>query len=90
MAAPFQSLSIGWRYFVAHLASSVYYGTRKSYLYAVRSLQIDLGYGDPLVATPRLDIIRARSARHPSCPIAEEPILPPRFAVTDSHVLEPR
>ena len=75
---------------MAHLASSVYYGTRKSYLYAVRSLQIDLGYGDPLVATPRLDIIRARSARHPSCPIAEEPILPPRFAVTDSHVLEPR
>ena len=38
---------------VVHLAS-VSYGTIKSYLCAVRSLQIDLGYGDPLVATPCL------------------------------------
>ena len=40
---------------MAHLASSVSFGTIKSYLCAVRSLQIDFGYGDPLVATPRLE-----------------------------------
>ena len=46
--------------FAAHLASSVSYRTVKNYLSVVRSLQIDLCHGDPLVATPHLEYMLQR------------------------------
>ena len=70
--------------FVAHLASSVSYGTIKSYLCAVRSLQIDLGYGDPLVATPRLEHVLRGIRRALSL---KSPIRPPRLPVTQNLML---
>ena len=69
---------------MAHLASSVSYGTIKSYLCAVRSLQIDLGYGDPLVATPRLEHVLRGIRRALSL---KSPIRPPRLPVTQNLML---
>ena len=65
--------------FVGHLASSVSYRTVKSYLCAVRSLHIDLGHGDPLVATPRLEHVlrglrRAQSLKRPVRP-TQQPVI---------------
>ena len=69
---------------MAYLASSVSYGTIKSYLCAVRSLQIDLGYGDPLLATPRLEHV-PRGIRLALS--LKSPVRPPRLPVTQNLML---
>ena len=69
---------------MAHLASSVSYGTIKSYLCAVCSLQIVLGYGDALVATPRLEHV-LRGIRHVLS--LKSPIRLPRLPVTQNLML---
>ena len=70
--------------FVAHLALSVSYHTVKSYLCAVRSLQIDLGYGDPLVATPRLGRVLCGIRRAQSLKSSVRPL---RLPVTQNLML---
>ena len=49
--------------FVSYLSSTVSYRTVKCYLAAVRSLQIELGLGDPLTLTPCLEHFLRRIKR---------------------------
>ena len=68
---------------VSHLSSSVYYQTVKSYLAAIRSLQILAGLGDPLASTLHLELwgIKRRQA-------LMAPARLPRLPVTQCIILQ--
>ena len=80
--------------FVSHLSYTVSYRTVKCYLVAVCSLQIDLGLGDPLTTTPRLEhvlrgIKRSQAltarARPPCLPVTRDlmPLIHSRLNLAD-------